>query len=179
MGAVALVFICVLLPRNAWPAYAGLSILLLLLAGLSRVSPLLLARRLLWVEPFAIGVAVLSLFQENGLHVFAIMLVKSTLSLFVMTLLSVTTRFSDILRALWRLRVPSLLVTTLALMHRYLFLLADERARILRAQRCRTYSMDRLPLWRGAANVIAQLFIRASERAEHVYAAMCARGWKT
>jgi len=26
--------------------------------------------------------------------------------------------------------------------------------------------------------VVGQLFIRASERAEHIYDAMCARGWK-
>jgi energy-coupling factor transporter transmembrane protein EcfT len=28
------------------------------------------------------------------------------------------------------------------------------------------------------ATVISQLFIRSSERAERIYAAMCARGWR-
>jgi energy-coupling factor transporter transmembrane protein EcfT len=28
------------------------------------------------------------------------------------------------------------------------------------------------------STVVGQLFVRASERAEHIYDAMCARGWK-
>jgi cobalt/nickel transport system permease protein len=178
-AAVAFVFTVVLLPRAAWTAYGACGAALLLVAALSRVPPPHLAARLLWVEPFALSVAGLSLFQAHGLDVFAAMLVKSTLCLFCMVLLSSTTRFSDTLRVLWRLRVPSLLVTTLALMHRYLFLLADEMLRMLRARRCRTFTRGRVGVWRSSATVIAHLFVRSSERAERIYAAMCARGWKT
>lgn len=178
-GAVAFVFAVVLLPRSAWPAYAIGGVALLLIAGLSRIPALQLAKKLLLVEPFALGVALLSLMQENGLHVFAAMLVKSTLCLFCMVLLSSTTRFTDILGVLWRARVPSLLVTTLALMHRYIFLLADEMGRMVRARRSRTFSRGRLCAWRSYATVIAHLFVRSSERAERIYAAMRARGWKT
>ncbi len=178
-GALAFVLAVVLLPRAAWPAYAAGAALLLLLAGLSRIPPLALARRLLLVEPFALGVALLSLLQPNGLTIFAVTLTKSTLCLFCMVLLSATTRFSAILRVLWRIRVPSLLVTTLALMHRYLFVLADETGCMVRARRSRTFTRDRASAWRSSASVIAHLFIRSSERAERIYMAMCARGWKT
>lgn len=179
IATVALVFICVLLPRNAWAAYATVGGLLLIVAALSRLSVKHLARKFLWLEPFAVGVAVLSLWQRNGVHVFAAMLVKSSLCLLAMVLLSSTTRFSDMVRVLWRARVPSLLVTTLALMQRYLFLLADESSRMLRARSSRTFTARRLAVWRAAATVVAHLFVRASERAERIYAAMCARGWKT
>ena len=178
-GALAFVLVIVLLPRAAWTAYAAAGALLLLLAGLSRIPPAALARRLLLVEPFALGVALLSLLQPNGLMIFAAALTKSTLCLFCMVLLSSTTRFSALLRVLWRIRVPSLLVTTLALMHRYLFVLVDEAGRMTRARRSRTFSRDRASAWRSSASVIAQLFVRSSERAERIYAAMCARGWKT
>jgi len=178
-GALAFALAIVLLPRAAWTAYAAAGALLLLLAGLSRIAPVALARRLLLVEPFALGVALLSLLQQDGLRVFAATLTKSTLCLFCMVLLSSTTRFSAILRVLWRIRVPSLLVTTLALMHRYLFVLADETGCMLRARRSRTFSRDRASDWRSSASVIAHLFVRSSERAERIYAAMCARGWKT
>lgn len=173
------IFASVLLPRNAWPAFAVLGVALLLTAVLSRIPAAQLARKLLWVEPFAIGVALLSLLQANGFQVFALILVKSTLCLFSMVLLSSTTRFSDILHVLWRAGAPSLLVTTLALMHRYLFLLADETGRMVRARKSRTFTGGRLNLWRSSTTVIAHLFVRTSERAERVYAAMCARGWKT
>jgi len=178
-GGLAFVLAIVLLPRAAWTAYAAGATLLLLLAWLSRIPPAALARRLLLVEPFALGVALLSLLQPNGLMIFAAALTKSTLCLFCMVLLSSTTRFSALLRVLWRIRVPSLLVTTLALMHRYLFVLVDEAGRMTRARRSRTFSRDRASAWRSSASVIAHLFVRSSERAERIYAAMCARGWKT
>jgi len=176
---VCFVFAVVLLPRSAWPAYAAGGAVLLLVALFSRISALQLVRKLLFVEPFALGVALLSLMQRNGLHVFAAMLVKSTLCLLCMVLLSSTTRFTDILGVLWRVRLPSLLVTTLALMHRYLFLLADEMGRMFRARRSRTFTRGRLFAWRTSATVIAHLFVRSSERAERIYSAMCARGWKS
>ena len=178
-GALAFVLAVVLLPRAAWTAYATGAGLLLLLAGLSRIPPPALVRRLLLVEPLAFGVALLSLLQPAGLVVFAATFAKSTLCLFCMVLLSSTTRFSALLRVLWWIRVPSLLVTTLALMHRYLFVLVDESGCMLRARRSRTFTRNRTGAWRSASSVIAHLFVRSSERAERIYAAMCARGWRT
>jgi cobalt/nickel transport system permease protein len=177
--AMAFVFLVVLLPRSAWTAYGVFAAALLLIAAFSRIPPLQLGRRLLLVEPFAVGVAVLSLLQKGGLHIFAAMLARSTLCLFCMVLLSSTTRFSEILRVLRVIRVPGLLVTTLALTHRYLFVLVDEMMRMLRARKSRTFRRSRLGLWWDLAGAIAQLFIRSSERAERIYAAMSARGWRT
>ncbi|MCX6348697.1 MAG: cobalt ECF transporter T component CbiQ [Candidatus Aureabacteria bacterium] len=178
-AAVIFVFAVVLVPRTASIAYAAAGALLAALAVLSRVPPLYLAKRLLMVEPFAVGVALLALLQKNGAGIFAAMLAKSTLCLSAMVLLTTTTRFSDLLRALWRARAPALLVTTLALMHRYLFLLFDEMGRMFRARKSRSFSGNRFSAWRSSATVLALLFVRSSERAERVYAAMCARGWKT
>lgn len=178
-GALAFVFSVVLLPRASWPAYAAGGAALLAVAALSRVPARRLGARLLLVEPFALGVALLSLLQPDGARVFAATLTKSTLCLFAMVLLAATTRFSDILRVLWSARVPALLVTTLALMHRYLFVLVDEMARMQRARRGRTFTRGRVSLWHSSATVIAHLFVRSSERAERIYSAMCARGWRT
>jgi cobalt/nickel transport system permease protein len=169
----------VLLPRGAWAAYAASAAALLGLALLSRVRLARLGMRLVLVEPFALGVALLSLAQPGGPRIFAAVLTRGTLCLSAMLLLAVTTRFTDILRVLWRIRVPALLVTVLALMYRYLFLLLEESARLSRARRSRTLTPGRAVAWRSSADVIAALFVRSSERAERVYAAMCARGWKT
>ncbi|OGV69326.1 MAG: cobalt ECF transporter T component CbiQ [Lentisphaerae bacterium RIFOXYB12_FULL_65_16] len=178
-GAGVFVMTVVLLPRTVWSAYGVAAAILLLVAALSRLPPGRLVQRLLLVEPFALGVALLALLQPNGLEIFLAMLTKSTLCLFCMVLLAAVTRFSDVLQVLWRIGVPSLLVTTLALMYRYLFLLFDEAGCMARARRSRTFRADRWSVWRSSATVIAQLFVRTSERAERVYAAMCARGWKT
>jgi cobalt/nickel transport system permease protein len=95
-----------------------------------------------------------------------------------MILLSNTTRFTDILGVLREIGIPSLLVTVLALMYRYLFVLIDEAERMTRARASRTFAAGRLRLWKSAASVVSQMFIRSSERAERIYAAMLARGWK-
>jgi len=63
-------------------------------------------------------------------------------------------------------------------MHRYLFVLMDESERMHRARASRTFTHTRRFQWHTLATVVAQLFIRASERAERIYDAMCARGWK-
>jgi cobalt/nickel transport system permease protein len=178
-GAVAVVVGVVLLPRGAWAAYAGCAAALAGVAALSRIPARALGRRLLLLEPFVLGVAALSLVQQGGGTVFLNMLAKSSLCLSGMVLLSATTRFSDLLGVLWRLRVPSMLVTSLALMSRYLTLLLDEAGRMTRARRSRTFTGGRAQAWRGTATVAAQLFVRSSERAERIYAAMCARGWRT
>jgi len=168
----------VLLPRAAWPAYAAAALVLVAAAAASRVSLRRLGARLLIVEPFALGVAVLSLLQRHGVLVFLALLVKSTLCLACMVLLGATTRFSEVLRALARVRAPSLLVTTLALSYRYLFVLVEEMGRMQRARKSRTFVRGRWFAWRASATVIGHLFLRTSERAERIYAAMCARGWK-
>ena len=178
-AAVACILLIVLLPRTAWWAYAAIGALLVVLAFITRANLRQMLVRLLLLEPFVLGVALLALLRPGGTALFLSMLAKSTLCLACMILLTATTRFSDLLAVLWRLRVPSLLVTTLALMHRYLFVLLEEMERMQRARRSRTFVAGHSSAWRNSAQVAGQLFVRTSERAERVYLAMCARGWKT
>ncbi len=155
-----------------------LAAIVLLAAALSRVPWGFLLRRMLFLEPLVIGVAVLSLFQPGGGRVFAVLVAKTSLCLFTMILLANTTPFADILRVLKALRVPPLLVTTLALMYRYLFVLVDEAQRMKRARMSRTFERRRSRSWSTMATVVSQLFLRAGDRAQRIYDAMCARGWR-
>jgi cobalt/nickel transport system permease protein len=95
-----------------------------------------------------------------------------------MILLSNTTPFSSLLLTMKRLGVPRLLVTILALLYRYLFVLIDEAERLHRARASRTFSTSRTKKWQMLASLIGQLFVRSTERAERIYSAMTARGWK-
>jgi cobalt/nickel transport system permease protein len=176
-GALAAILAVVLTPfGRAWPLGA-VAVLLLIAAGLSRTPPAFLARRILLLEPFVLGVAALSLFQPHGGVVFLTVLTRSTICLFAMVLLTAVTPFSDLLRFMRKVRVPALLVTVIALMVRYLFVLVNEADRLRRARASRTFSRSRRQAWRSLASVTAQLFVRSSERGERVYAAMRARGW--
>ena len=177
--AAICVFTAVAVPRGSWWVYGSLGAAGLALAVAARLDLRRLGFALLLLEPFVIGIALLALLRPDGTRLFLDMLAKSTLCLAWMVLLTSVTRFTDLLEVLWRLRVPSLLVTTLALLHRYLFVLIEELERMQRARRSRTFQADRATAWRGAAQLAGHLFLRASGRAERVYLAMCARGWRS
>lgn len=177
-AALLLVLTAVAVPLTSWPLFLALGVLLLLIAAVSRLPTMFLLRRMLLLEPFVLGVALLVLLQPNGLMLFLLVLLRSTLCLFTMVLLAATTPFPDLLAVLRWLRLPRLLVTTLALMYRYLFVLADEAMCMHRARMSRSFTSRRWPGWKALATVIAQLFVRATARAERIYAAMLARGYR-
>jgi cobalt/nickel transport system permease protein len=122
---------------------------------------------------------------QEGLIRFASILLRSWISIQIAIWLTATTRFPDLLHALRHLRVPGVLVSIIAFMYRYLFVLADEAARLLRARAARSARPTRgrgggSVLWRArvAGHMVGQLFIRSFERSERVYNAMLARGYR-
>ena len=167
-----------LLPLRASGWFLGVAALLSLAIVLGRIPPLFLLKRLLALSPLVLGVVVLNSFEPAGQARWQAVAIKSVLCLLTVILVSNTTPFSQILRTLKSIRVPGLLVTTIALMHRYLFVLAGEAERMRRARMSRTFSRGRPFQWRAMSTVVGHLFVRASERAERIYDAMCARGWK-
>jgi cobalt/nickel transport system permease protein len=176
--ALAVVVMVLLLPPSRPILVGVVAAFLLAVAGISRIPWRFLLRRLVLLEPFVLGVALLALFQSGGWRLFLFLVAKCSLCLLVMVLLSNTTPFSDLLRVLKAVRMPALLVTTLSLMYRYVFVLVDEAQRMKRARISRTFTPSRAWAWRTLATVLSQLFVRSSERAERIYAAMCARGWR-
>lgn len=178
VAAVALVVATVLVPPPVLLPLAAISLFLLAIAVLSRIPLWFLVRRVLLLEPFVLGVAVLALFQPGGWRLLVFLVARSTVCLTAMVLLANTTPFADVLRVLKAARVPTLLVTTMSLMYRYVFVLFDEMGRMKRARVSRTFTRRRTRAWQSAASVASELFIRSSERADRIYAAMCARGWK-
>ncbi len=177
-GALFLILTVVLLPRTA---LTGLLMVAAVIGGLLAVSQIplwFMLKRLLLMEPLVLGVAGLMWFQPDGGKIFALVMFKANLCLLTTILLSNTTPFAELLRVLQRLRMPWVFVTTLTLMHRYLFVLRDEAERMRRARASRTFTRGRRFQWLALSSVLGQLFVRASERAERIYNAMCARGWK-
>ena len=177
-GALAFLLAVVLTPRDcAAGLWAAASVIGLAMAA-GRVSPKAALRRMLAFEPVVLGVAGLAWFQPDGGRIFLVALAKANLCLLATFILAWTTSFSDLIRALQRWRVPWIFVTTFTLMHRYVFVLAEESERMKRARASRAFTAGRRFQWLALSTVAGQLFVRASERAERIYSAMCARGWK-
>lgn len=177
-GGLVLIALTVLIPATIFGWLAFAFTFLALVVGASRIPPMFLLKRLLLLAPFVLGVVALNAFRPEHRAQWPWLMARSAVCLLTVILVSNTTPFSEVLRVLRRIRVPALLITTMALMHRYLFVLVDESQRMSRARASRTFIVGRRWQWPVLATVAGQLFIRASERAERIYAAMCARGFK-
>ncbi len=174
--SLALIFWVAALPaQHAW---WGLFAFPLLLAAsvAAKVELKSLLRRVAKALPFLLGLVTLALFQRHGAARFWGLLVKSTVSLSTLQLLSATTPMPELIFTLRRAHVPEMLCSTIALLARYLALIADESKRMRRARAGRTFRASRCSLWRAHGRSIGLLFVRCVQRAERVQVAMRARG---
>lgn len=131
------------------------------------------------IGPFALTIS------GQGLREFATIALKSWLSVQVALLLTFTTPFHDLVDALRRLRLPLVMVGIISFMYRYLAVLGEEGARMLRARAARSAvgSGGRAGgsiAWRArtTGGMVGALFLRSYERSERIYAAMQARGFE-
>lgn len=175
---LALIVGTVLLPRRPDVVYWIPATLLVFLWALARMPLVPALRRLLVAEFFILGIALLTLLSPAAMPIFLSTVLKSNLCVLAMLLLTWTTPFHEILNELRRIRFPAVMLTTLALMSRYLPVLAEESRRMQRARASRTFSRRRRLAWQSLGGILGQLFIRSLTRAERIYLAMCARGWK-
>ncbi|HEY3397212.1 MAG TPA: cobalt ECF transporter T component CbiQ [Armatimonadota bacterium] len=187
LGAVSLAP----LAQGRLAAVGGGLALLWLVAGF---SPLTLAKRLAVAAPF-VGLAALCVLfgsphtvtagvgaftfppTPEAVARFELLLLKAGVSLVALSLLGATTTPEELLGALRTLRVPALLVTTLALTIRYLSVLREEAQRMLQARDSRGCPTGLRRRARVTGSMIGSLFLRSYERAERVGHAMAARGF--
>jgi len=194
-----LAFVLVATNLATWTSLLGLGVVAAAITLVSRVPPATALKRSLVALPFA-GMVALSIpftgdgqvvwsaqlgrwtlaITDQGLGLFASIVVKAWLSTLVSGLLVTTTPFPILLNALHALRVPRILITIISFMYRYLFVLIDEAMRLQRARLARSAGgTDGAVLWRikVLGGMIGSLFIRSYERSERIYYAMLSRGY--
>lgn len=202
--AVAYILTSALTPAGAWPIYLVLLAMVLAVELLSEESIGFYFKRSLLALPFVLAAAPLIFTMPGpawftislggvhlqasltGLERFLSVLVKSWISVQMAIVLTTTTPFPDLLRALRELRMPRLLVAVLGLMWRYLFVLADEVLRLSRARAARSGDAGDPAkksgggvIWRArvTGGMVGNLFLRAFERSDRIYVAMLSRGY--
>jgi cobalt/nickel transport system permease protein len=180
LAAVALVIITVVVPRAYWPAYLVLAGLVVGIYATARLPARYLLGRLAVAMPLVVLVAAgapLSRGLDDGFEFAGQIVVRALLALTFMVTLIGTTPYDKLLSALERLGMPRTLVWVLAFMYRYMYVLADELARMRQARAARSFRRSWWTECQTLGSFAGVLFVRAFERAERVYAAMCARGW--
>jgi len=196
--------VCInLLPGSAWLIFFVHQAAIIPILLISRISPSFVAKRVLVALPFTITALPLIftgtdphlpvlnyfgtqlLYSPEGAFRFFGILLKSGLSIQVAVILAATTRFPDILFALRELKFPSLLVTIIGFMWRYLFLIREEANQLMRARSSRTSVIANsrygggTVFWRAgvAGGMAANLLLRSLERSDRVFQAMVSRGY--
>lgn len=199
---IAFILSNALLPDGAWMAFALAWIFVLVANAYSGLGLGFTFRRSFIALPFALA-AVTVLFSipgkpvasfqflmwhftinDAGLLRFVSIVIRSWLSVQMAILLVAVTEFPKIVHALRHLRVPAVLTVIISFLYRYLFVLADEVMRLLRARESRSAvgagrRSGGSVLWRArvAGNMAGQLFLRSYERSDRVYNAMLSRGY--
>jgi cobalt/nickel transport system permease protein len=104
---------------------------------------------------------------------------KSISILLALMALTATMTAATLGHALHHLGVPEKIVSLLMITYRYLFVIEAEFTRLWRAAKVRGFRpQTNLHSYRTYAYLVGMLFVRASDRAERVYAAMRCRGFK-
>ncbi len=202
--AVGFILATALVPAGAWAAYVLLLASVLSVVILSELGVGYVLKRALLALPFVLaalpvmftlpGEPLLRMtigpwtptISDQGLVRFLSIALKSWLSVQAAIVLAGTTPFPELLAAMRAVRIPRLLVAIIGLMWRYLFVLADEALRLMRARAARSGHAD-VPgvrpggtlAWRAqvTGGMAGNLFLRSFDRAERIYAAMAARGY--
>jgi cobalt/nickel transport system permease protein len=189
LATLAFIAAVVSFPKYEVSALAPFVFFPLLLAAAGNVPLRLIARRVAIVSPFAIMIGLFNplLDRAPGIVVgpvpisagwlsFASILARFALTMSSVLVLTATTSFPSLCQGLTALRVPRAFVVQLLFLYRYLFLLAEESARLRRARDLRGLGARGRTL-RVAAAALGVLFTRTLDRAERIYQAMAARGF--
>jgi len=192
----AFILVVVLTPPLRWQAFALYFALIAGLLLLSKVPPLYVLKRSLVILPFVLMIVIFNMFLKPGeiLVSFNIwhwqvsitdegllfswnVLIKAWLSVLSLTLLSSTTKFSELLKGLEQLRMPRVMVMILSFMYRYIFVMVDEVIRMKQARDSRNFGGKRMWQLKTIGNMVGTLFLRSYERGERIYGTMVARGF--
>ncbi len=202
--AVAFILANTLVPTGAWPVYIILFASILCVELISDLGVGYVLKRSSLAIPFVLAALPLvftvqgqPLFDFSlgawkvtaslpGMERFISITLKSWISVQAAIVLASSTSFPDLLSAMRALHVPRLMVAIFGLMWRYLFVLADEAGRLLRARWARSGQSQEPGMksggglaWRArvTGNMAGSLFLRAFERSDRIYMAMVSRGY--
>ena len=184
------IVIAVLTPIQQWRSFVGYFLIIFLALGISKLPPLILAKRATIEFPFIIfallmpftaggenfDIGPVSLSREGsiaGLN----LITKATLGVFCSMILAGSTTAHSLLAGFVRIKTPSLFVQIAAFMIRYLNVINDQMARMKVARESRGFQAEGIRSWPIFTSTLGALFIRSYERGERVHLAMLARGY--
>lgn len=115
---------------------------------------------------------------SGGVVSMSVLILKGFFSVLAGYLLIVSTSIEKICGALQKIHMPSILITMILLIYRYISLLLKETNRVMQAYALRAPGQKgaQFKAWGSLAGL---LLLRSMDRAENVYESMCLRGFES
>ena len=188
------ILVVVLIPAKQSRLFLYYSLVPLFLAIISKISIFHYLSKILKIYPMILLISVFIpffsigsdlLFQwgflkvyKSGLEKFLIINIKAFLAITMSVIMTTTTDISRLLKAMEKLKIPTITISIVAFMYRYIFLLIDEVEKMILAFQSRYLKLTFLQRLKIFAQIIGILFIRTFERGERIYLAMESRGFR-
>lgn len=180
---------------------SGISLLSMFVSAICGIPPSVFIRRA-WILPavFTVFIVIPSIFNiitpgkplvtlfergeividitEQGLWGAITLILRVIASLSLVTILTMTTRWSGLLASLKALRVPRIFILILEMSYRYIFYLLKIAEEMHIAKKSRTLSSSgMIKEWMWSASGIGMLFLRSYRLSVDVHNAMLSRGF--
>lgn len=186
---IVFVFMVVSLPKYELSKLIPFFIFPVFMSAAGEIPARFILKKLLFVSPFVLFVAIfnpvfdtVAMYRFFGIDISGgwvsciSIMIRFILTISAALLLVATTSFPGVCRALERLYVPKVFVVQLFFLYRYLFVLAEETMRIVRAINMRTFGSKKYGI-KIFISTIGSLFMKTVERSERIYHSMCSRGF--
>lgn len=163
----------------------GIAFLLVILAAIfGKIQLSTLFRRMSWVLPFLVFLALPLLFGDGlnpdgqRIHFTGMLILKALTSVTVMIVMVITQPVERFFQGIANMGLPSYLVSILFLAVRYAMLFRDALIDIERALKSRGFLLrGNKQIFATMGEIIGGMFVNAFDRSETVYQAMVSRGF--
>jgi len=159
------------------------------LVAAGNLPPGYIFKKILLVSPFAFLIGIFNPFLDReiimqlgpvgisgGWISFASIMIRFALTVGGALILIACTGFNAVCMALEKLGTPSVFAVQLLFLYRYLFVLVDEAARMVRARSLRTFDGQTMGI-RIFGYLLGHLLLRTLDRAQRIHLAMFCRGF--
>ena len=190
IATMLFLFTVISFPKYEVVALAPFFLFPVLMMTIGEIPVRFIIKKMIVVSPFAIFIGIFNpiLDTRTAAVIFGVslsagwvsllsILLKFTLTISAALLLIATTSFPGVCHALRRLGFPSLFISQLLFLYRYIFVLMEEAMRIIRARDMRSFG-SRGTGMKVFVRLIGILFLRTVNRAERIYYAMLSRGFQ-
>lgn len=172
----ALIVSVLSIPADAGVLFFVYFFVVAIMMGISQIPLGYIVGRSLVILPFIVLASLAA--PWKGFSGLWTLFVRAVLCLFLLVLLTNTTRFVELLRGLRKLGCPQILAVNLSFLYRYLFVLTEEALIMKQARDCRRVGRAPVRTELGIlSSMLGTLLIRSFERAERMHAAMLSRGF--